>query len=213
MKTLVLLGGSLYQGKEYQKEKFDCIIAADGGLISANKLGFLPTHIVGDFDTASKELVNFYREKNIPIRTFQPEKDMTDSQIAVEMAVEYGSEEIYILGGIGTRMDHTIGNIQLLALPLREKIPCYLCDDYNRIQLIQKEKILKKSEVFGTYISLLPFTSTIENLTLEGFKYPLKHHTMDIMTNLTRGISNELKEEIGKITFSEGILILIESRD
>lgn len=212
-KTLILLGGNLYQGRGYQKEKFDYVIAADGGLIAAEKMGILPTHIVGDFDTVPKEMVDFYQKKNIPVRIFQPEKDMTDGQIAVEMAVEYQSEEIYILGGIGTRMDHTLGNIQLLAFPLKENIPCYLCDDYNRIQLIQREKIVRKSEVFGKYISLLPFTSVVRDLTLEGFRYPLCHYDMDIRTNLTLGISNELKEEEGRISFSEGILILIEARD
>ena len=95
-KTLILLGGNLYQGRGYQKEKFDYVIAADGGLIAAEKMGILPTHIVGDFDTVPKEMVDFYQKKNIPVRIFQPEKDMTDVQIAVEMEVEYQREEIYI---------------------------------------------------------------------------------------------------------------------
>ena len=76
-KTLILLGGNLYQGRGYQKEKFDYVIAADGGLIAAEKMGILPTHIVGDFDTVPKEMVDFYQKKNIPVRIFQPEKDMT----------------------------------------------------------------------------------------------------------------------------------------
>ena len=79
--------------------------------------------------------------------------------------------------------------------------------------MIQREKIVRKSEVFGKYISLLPFTSVVRDLTLEGFRYPLCHYDMDIRTNLTLGISNELKEEEGRISFSEGILILIEARD
>lgn len=217
MKTILFLGGRIREDfalSYYHSQKFDRLIAVDGGLFAVDRLGLCPTDIVGDFDTVSGEILNKYRKKEeIHIREFNPEKDATDSQIGVETALALKSDEIHILGATGARMDHTLANIQLLALPLKAHVPCRLMDEYNCIRLIDESTVITKENQYGTYISLLPFTETVTGLTLRGFKYPLNRHTMDVRDNLTLGISNELTEPTGRITVESGILILMESTD
>lgn len=66
-------------------------------------------YIVGDFDSLPGEILERYRQEGeIPIRTYNPVKDATDTKIALDKALEEGSTEIWILGATGTRIDHVV---------------------------------------------------------------------------------------------------------
>lgn len=222
MKTVItwIFAGGMIQ-EEFVKEyigmnRADRIIAVDGGLLSVDRLGLHPTHIVGDFDTVERELLEYYRaDEKIQIRKFQPEKDLTDSQIAVELALELHSTKIVFFGATGSRLDHVLGNLHLLSMAEQKGVFCEILDANNRIFLLEagKEYPVAKRKQFGIYISLIPFTDSVEGITLTGFKYPLTDFTMTRFTNPTLGLSNEIVEEKGSIWFSKGVLICVESRD
>ena len=108
-------------------------------------------------------------------------------------------------------MDHAIANIHILKDALEANIHCQILDRYNRIYLINKSIQLEKDKVYGKYVSLIPLTSTVEGLTLTGFKYPLNNYTLPIGTSL--GISNEIIDNTAHIEMKKGILIVIESKD
>ena len=188
------------------------IIAGDRGLEALYKLKIIPNHVVGDFDSVSPEILEFYKKQpQIIFHTYNAEKDNTDTDIALQLAIGLKSSRITIMGALGKRMDHALANIHILKDALEANIPCQILDEYNRIYLINKETTLEKEKVYGKYVSLIPLTSTVEGLTLTGFKYPLNHYTLPIGTSL--GISNEMIEDIAHIEMKKGILIVIESRD
>ncbi len=188
------------------------IIAGDKGLEALYQLKIIPNHVVGDFDSVSPEILEFYKKQSqIIFHTFNAEKDNTDTDIALKLAIKIGSSKITILGALGKRMDHAIANIHILKDALEAKIPCQIIDEHNRIYLINKEMTLEKDKVYGKYVSLIPLTSIVEGLTLTGFKYPLSDYTLPIGTSL--GISNEIITDTAHIEMKKGILIVIESRD
>ena len=188
------------------------IIAGDRGLEALYQLKMIPNHVVGDFDSVSPEILKFYKKQSqIIFHTYNAEKDNTDTDIALKLAIRLKSSKITILGALGKRMDHAIANIHILKDALEAEIPCQILDEYNRIYLINKEMTLEKEKVYGKYVSLIPLTSTVEGLTLTGFKYPLNHYTLPIGTSL--GISNEIIADTASIEMKNGILIVIESRD
>ena len=214
MKTLIITGGSLYDDftKDYiEQQQFHRMIAVDKGMEFFYRNGMAPDYIVGDFDSANSEIVDFFRGKNIVIQEHKPEKDQTDTELAVDLALELHTDEIHILGGTGSRIDHLLGTIRVLGLALEQAVTCYLVDPYNRIRLINGRTELKKDQQYGYYVSLLPFTTSVEGLTLQGFKYPLDHYTMTGFNAL--GVSNEIKEEQAVITMTGGVAVLIESKD
>ena len=188
------------------------IIVGDRGLEALYQLKIIPNHVVGDFDSVSPEILEFYKKQSqIIFHTYNAEKDNTDTDIALKLAIQIKSSEITILGALGKRMDHAIANIHILKDALEANIPCQIIDAYNRIYLINTEKTLEKDKVYGKYISLISLTSTVEGLTLTGFKYPLNKYNLPIGTSL--GISNEIIEDIAHIEMEKGILIVIESKD
>ena len=199
-----------------KKEVFDYIIAADYGLLTAHKLNLPVNYILGDFDSVPKEIIDNYREKNkndnsFTIKKYNPEKDFTDTQIAIEAAIGLGPEEIVIVGGTGTRLDHTLSNIQNLILPLENNIKCSLVDEHNKLYIINKATKLYKLDLFGSYISLLALTPIVEKVTLKGFKYPLYEY--DIKLGHSIGVSNEIIDESAEVIFESGLMVVVESRD
>lgn len=188
------------------------IIAVDKGLETLYQLNIMPNHVVGDFDSVSTLILKFYQNNpNVIFHTFNPEKDNTDTDIALKLAIHLKSSAITIMGALGKRMDHALSNIHILMDALEANIPCQILDEYNRIYLIKDNTTIHKSEIYGKYISLIPLTTDVEGLTLVGFKYPLKNAKLSIGISL--GVSNEILQDIARIELSKGILIVIESRD
>ena len=215
MKTLIISGGNIDQDFALDfigKLTYDRMIVADRGLEFVQKNHIKPDLIVGDFDSVNPAVMEDFRSKNdVPIRTYNPVKDATDTQITIEKAIEDGSDEIWVLGATGTRIDHVLGNICCLQLAHQAGVAAYLVDSHNRISLVSKEKIINKDQQFGNYISLIPLCDKARGVSLKGFKYSLDDVELTNVGSL--GISNEILEAEAEISVKEGVLILVESKD
>ncbi len=213
-KILIITGGFIEEAflrELLGKEAYSMIIAADHGLMISDKLSISLDYIVGDFDSVPSEILKKYRESSVPIKTFPTEKDKTDTQIAIELALMHAPGSIDLVGATGSRLDHTLANLHLLMLPMQLKVGAFLLDRHNRISLRQNSFTLTKAGQYGDFVSLLPFTGEVKGLTLTGFKYPLEHVTLTSGSSL--GISNEIAQEEARVELQEGILILFETKD
>ena len=214
-RCLIITGGPIDLGfaRSYLSgEGFDRVIAVDRGLNAAWALGIVPDVIVGDFDSADPAaLADFRRREHIVWEVHQPEKDDTDTELAIKRAAAMGAGYIVLLGATGGRLDHLLGNIHLLYPCLQQGVEACILDPGNKLYLIDGERRFKRREVWGTYISFLPLTEEVKGITLRGFKYPLTDKDIAIGTSLC--ISNELAADEAVITLQDGVLIVVESRD
>ena len=236
MRILIITGGRIDEDfalSFLKKEKFDHIIVVDGALAFWDKVEKNPEiqcyfdHLVGDFDTISPEILKNYLEReDIEVHRFNPEKDYTDTDIALKLAIRLAKTEssqqndvgvtdacpeIWLLGATGTRADHMLANMQLLAQTKAAGVEGILVDKNNKIRLLEGSYTLKKKEQFGDFVSLIPITQALKGVILRGFKYPLEGHTTYWGESLC--VSNELEAEEGYINIEEGMAFLIESRD
>ena len=191
-------------------------VAADKGLEALRKLGLVPCVAVGDFDSVDPETLRYFRELgSVRFERHKPEKDETDTELAVQIAMELAQEgqqkaPIHVYAATGTRLDHTLANIHALKVPFRAGFRAELRDAHNRIFLADgRESFQREPEAFS-YVSFLPLEGEVKHVTLEGFRYPLKD--ADILPGRALTVSNELTEEEGILT-CEGILICFETRD
>ena len=133
-RILIISGGYIdedFLKSLLDKEKYSLIIAADRGLLSADRLNARPDYIVGDFDSVPKEILSKYKAEEIPIETFPRMKDKTDTHIAFDMALTHNPWSIDLVGATGSRLDHTISNIDLLMLAENQGICASILDSNN----------------------------------------------------------------------------------
>lgn len=187
-------------------------IAADAGLEFFYRNGRTPDIAVGDFDSVSGDVLAYFKEKNkIAWERLNPVKDDTDTEFAIRKALSLGAEKITLLGATGTRLDHVLGNIELLGVGLEYGVPMEILDAHNRIRMTDCGLSLRRADQYGKYVSLIPYTPTVSGLTLTGFRYPLSDYTLRGFCTL--GVSNEIAADEARIAFEDGILIVAESRD
>ena len=216
-KGLILTGGRFdlaFAGSFLQQETMDCVVSVDGGLTYTEQLGLIPTAIVGDFDTIDPRILERYRNMpGILWDVHKPEKDETDTELAINTALKLGCRKLFLLGATGGRLDHEWSNLHLLKLCLDLGVETCLMDRQNKVYLLSKGKTFYRSSLYGTYVSFLPLTEQVQGITLTGFKYPLYKKNIHIGAEAGLCISNELAKDEAKIVFEEGILICVESRD
>lgn len=214
MKYLIVCGGEIdgnFAERLIMSSGFEVIIAADRGMDFLYEHKITPDIIVGDFDSVKNEALSYFKEKGMSdIHALNPEKDDTDTECALQIALDHGADHIIIIGATGTRIDHVLGNISLLGKAMSEGKMAELLDTHNRIRMIDSELKIEKNKQYGKYVSIIPVCKN-NKITLEGFKYPLKDYTFEGFNTL--GISNEIVDDIAKITVNEGQYIVIESKD
>ncbi|CAM3743064.1 thiamine diphosphokinase [Mesobacillus thioparans] len=188
-------------------------VGIDRGVFYLLEAGVHPTAAFGDFDSVSEQEMASIEKAVADLKKFKPEKDETDLELALNWAIGQNPESIAIFGATGGRIDHFMANVQLLVRPLEEGAPAL-------IQIIDTQNILyiKKPGNYTVepidefkYISFLPVTPSVSGLSLENFKYPL--NDCHIPMGSTLCISNELIRGHGTFSFSEGILLVVRSRD
>lgn len=216
MKKAVIVSGGYAETVfciEYIKvQQPDLVIAVDSGMKFFYEAGMKPDIIVGDFDSVDQEILLFFeKQKGIEWKRLIPEKDDTDTEAAIYQAVDRECTQIHILGGTGSRLDHVLGNIELLGIGFKEQIKMYLVDSHNRIHMENQSFEIGRKEQYGKYVSLIPFTPEVTGLTLRGMKYPLTDFSLVCYNSL--GISNEIIDEKAEISFKSGVLLVLETRD
>ena len=216
--TIIVSGGNIQKDFALdflKKNKTDAVslIAADRGVEFFEETDMEPDVAVGDFDSLSEAGAEYMKTlTHTEIRRLKPEKDDSDTQSAVNYAIEQGAEKITVLGATGNRIDHLMANFGLLMLGKNKNTQIILADAYNYMRLIGNGTILKKEEQFGKYVSFFPMGGDVCGLTLKGFKYPLNGYRLKTEdSGLT--VSNEIQENEAEVTFDSGTLLMIMSRD
>ena len=218
---LIITGGNLnldFAEQFLKHRSYGCVIAVDGGLEAAAALGVCPDEIVGDLDTVNPALFDSYRRKpGIELEIHRPEKDETDTDLAVRSALRAGFHTAHVLGATGGRLDHELSNIHLMRAAKDAGLFMEIYDAKNRIFLLtpddEEHSFFLKDRIYGKYVSFLPLTETVLGITLDGFKYLLHNKDISILEDPSLCVSNEIPGERAKITFRKGILICVESRD
>ena len=220
--TVIVSGGMIQEDfgldflkkiQEERKGKKLVLMAADRGLDFFRKNGITPDIADGDFDSLSVEGKKYLENlKDTEIIRLQPEKDDTDTQSTLNLAIAKGSENILILGATGGRIDHLIGNLGLLTLGKLKGVSVAIADAQNYICLVKSGTILSKAGQFGKYVSFFSAGEAVEGLTLKGFKYPLNNFCLTTAdSGLT--VSNEIRDDTAQITYDRGSLMMVMSRD
>lgn len=206
MSRCVIIGGADIGDYVYIKDRLkedDFCIFCDSGLRHLSALGVSPNLIVGDFDSHPNPLMD---AETIVLPC---EKDDTDTVFAVKEGLRRGFDEFLLIGAVGARFDHTLGNISILLYLEAQGKKGEIIDNYSHITLICREPAFVDDSY--TYFSLLNISGVAKGVDVENAKYPLKD--AEITCEYQYGISNEvLKGKRARIEVKEGKLLLVKVR-
>ena len=212
MRALIIANGDDVNKNSVENTNFEYVICADGGLEKAEKLGVVPSVILGDFDSVDVSVLEKYKLMDIEIKKFPAEKDYTDMELSIEHAIEKGFKDLVLVGASGgSRLDHATANIMLLEKYFNIGIKIEIIDNNNKICIISDNTDLFIEQKKNCFVSIVPITEIINGLTLEGFKYPLDN--VDVKRGSTLCVSNEIIKDKGRILLRKGTALLFVSQD
>ncbi len=176
------------------------IIAADGGLEKLRSENISPDLVIGDFDSLGTNPIGSN------VMTFPKEKDDTDTMLAIKEALKRGYEKIYISGGVGGRLDHTVANLQSLIFAVKLGAEAYLCGENETVTVLIGGSAAFSESCSGK-ISLFCFGDSASGVTIEGLKYTAAGVSLSNMFPI--GVSNEFTGSKALIAAESGILGII----
>ena len=202
----VIVGGADINNYEYIREQLrpdDYMIFCDCGLRHLQQLRAEPNLIVGDFDS--------HENPHLDVETIvlPREKDDTDTVFAVKEAVRRGFDDFLLIGAVGGRLDHTLGNVSILLYLDSVGRKGSIIDDYSEMEIVSGSAAYIDDS--WEFFSLLNITGCARGITITGAKYPLDDG--EITCDYQYGISNEvIPGERAAVTLREGRLLLIKIR-
>lgn len=184
------------------------IIAADGGARNAAIFGVRPQLVVGDMDSIAPEELEQLAGLGAEILRSPVEKDETDLELALNVAAERGARWVRVIGAIGDRLDQTLSNVALLALPALSEVDARMVAGKQEAWLIGAGTHTIDGAA-GDTVSLLPMTGAVRGVRTESLYYPLRDE--DLLFGLARGVSNVMQGERAQVSVREGILLVVHT--
>ena len=212
--ALIIAGGEI---KDYNKMKElilpsfyenTMVISADRGVYNTMRLGFKPHVLIGDMDSIDSDIKDKYKHELSFTRFISapPDKDESDTRLAVEYAVGKGIKDIMITGASGGRLDHTFANLMMLASPGLEDLDIRILTENMEAFLIERPCTIKGEP--GKLISIFSVTPHTTFIRTEGLKYELKNERLQ--QSPVRGLSNVFTAREALLEFSDGKLLIIK---
>ncbi|TME82344.1 MAG: thiamine diphosphokinase [Chloroflexi bacterium] len=175
------------------------VVAADAGAIGAEALGLRVDLVVGDGDSLGDAGIARVRDSGIEIRLSPAEKDESDTELGILACLDRTPSRITILGAFGgPRLDHTLANIALLAMPELGGLDVRMLDERTRVRLMRADGA-----------ATLPFGEGADGITTAGLAYPLRGEPL--LVGRVRGLSNVRSNPVASIRLERGRLLVIES--
>ncbi|QCK58670.1 thiamine diphosphokinase [Streptococcus pyogenes] len=206
-KVALFAGGDL----SYISRDFDYFVGIDRGSLFLLENGLPLNMAVGDFDSVSQKAFTDIKEKAELLITANPEKNDTDTELALkEVFARFPEAEVTIFGAFGGRMDHLLSNIFLPSdpgiAPFMAQIA--LRDQQNMITYRPAGQYLIHQEEGMTYVAFMAEGEA--DLTITGAKFEL---TQDNFFKKKIYSSNAFIHQPITVSLPSGYLIIIQSKD
>lgn len=206
MKRCVIVGGADIGNYGFIRDALqpdDYIIFCDSGLKHLDALQVQPSLIVGDFDS--------HENPHLDVETLvlPCEKDDTDTVYAMKEAIKRGFDTFLLIGVVGGRLDHTLGNVSMLLYLDSLGLKGTIVDDYSEMEIVSSSPVSIEDKY--AFFSLLNISGCARGITIQNAKYLLDDG--EITCEYQYGISNEvLPGKTAVLSVREGKLLLIKDR-
>ncbi len=184
------------------------VIGADSGAGHALSLGLVVDIAVGDFDSIDTAVLDALERDGVDIRRHSVDKDATDLELALDVAIGLGVEQILLLGGHGGRLDHLLGNAMVLADARYCGVRLSALMGSAVVTVVHPGMEIELTGVAEDYVSVLAVHGPAHGVHLEGLLWSLDGATLAAGTTL--GISNRFLGTTARIRIGSGTVLVIQ---
>lgn len=213
MRALIFANGTMDRwpdGLDPVPAPTDLVIAADGGLRHCRRWNQTPHVLIGDMDSVDPVMMAAVDPGVTTIIRHPAQKDETDLELALKLAISRKSRDIVILGALGGRLDMTLSNVMLLGAAFLEGIAVGIYDGHDELRCLKGGGQMALSGSPGDRLSILPLSETVSGVTLDGLAYPLWRALLPLGTS--HGISNVFTGDTARICIEKGTLLITVNR-
>jgi len=180
------------------------VVAADRGATTALAFGYRPDVVIGDLDSIDEATLADLRRLGVAIDVHPRDKNATDGQLAVQVALQKHPAQLLLLGFLGgPRLDQALANVLLLV---GVSIAAVLIDERNECVLVRPEAPYIWQTEPDEVVSLLPLSGDAHGVRTDGLRWPLRGDTLRLGD--TRGVSNEPIATAATVSIEQGLLLL-----
>lgn len=180
-------------------------IAADGGARHFLAAGLRPHFLVGDLDSLPTGDVEALQKSGVAVLRHPARKDATDLELALDVALTQGADEVVVLAALGARWDQTLANMLLLALERYGRVPMCVVEGAQTLRVLRPGQAHQLTGASGDTLSLIPISGAAKGITTSGLDYPMQHGTLPF--GATLGVSNVLTSATASVAFESGLLL------
>ena len=201
MKALIVLGGSEPPVELLLTEAAasDLVVCADRGAAHCRKAGVPVDLLVGDLDSLDPRLAAELEHQGVECLLSPVEKDETDGQLALDAALEHGADEAVLLAATGGRLDHLLGNLQLLLRAGKRGVNARLLDGVTTARVVTGS--VELAGFPGLTVSLLPAEGQVSVRYLGGLQYG-STEPLALPWDGPVGVSNRMTEPVARLEVS-----------
>lgn len=184
---------------------FDAVIAVDRGYRHLADAGVAPDIAIGDFDSLG------YVPEDVEAVTFPSHKDQSDFELAMAYAADEGFTEAWVYGGLGGRLDHTLGCLYALAAFTERGMTVHAVDEAAAVEVLVGPCIYSMPAREDGIVSVFSASDVSRGVSIEGLEYAITN--AELTNREALGLSNEFVGEPAHITVESGTLFVIHPLD
>ncbi len=207
-KAVIFLNGDKTDVSQVKKliDNQTLVIGCDGGTKHAIGLGITPHIILGDMDSIFSQLKKELEKKKVKFVSFPTKKDNTDAELALQYAIIQGCNEIILTGILGTRIDHMLATIHMLANPKYKNLSLQIIERNQHMYIVwDKIKLTGKK---GDLVSFIPLNGDAIGITTQNLAYSLQGESLRGYETL--GISNVMTKNTADVSVKKGALLVTQ---
>ncbi|MDP4735609.1 MAG: thiamine diphosphokinase [Ilumatobacteraceae bacterium] len=188
-------------------QNVDLVIAADSGLHTAQKLNMHVDFVVGDFDSVDASALARATSAHTQAIRHSADKDFTDLESALLLAVDKNSQHIIIVTAGGGRLDHQFGFIAAMFNPKLRNCKVEALWQNNRLFALQGPANCDIATQVGDTVAIQSFSDKSEKISTTGLQWQLTNESLNNFE--TRGVSNIATKEQVSVSVELGQLLVI----
>jgi thiamine pyrophosphokinase len=189
------------------------VVAADGGLAHAARLGRGVDAVVGDLDSVDAGELAAAEAAGARVHRHPPDKDATDLALALDLVLARAvgapggrRVDVTVIGGHGGRADHLLGNALLLGSERYAPLRLRALWGGAVLRVVRDAQVLDGAP--DGLVSLLALHGPARGVRTEGLRFALDG--AELRPGSSIGLSNRMTGSTARVSLQAGVLLTVQ---